>query len=63
MYTILERNTGKVLYVKFDNSISDEQIAIPYLRTEVMENPHWNFEEKIFYDKPNNNDTRDSSNP
>ncbi len=52
MYTIVEKETGRVLYVKFDNEVSEEQTAILHLRTVAMDNPHWNFEDEIFYDKP-----------
>jgi hypothetical protein len=51
MYTILEKNTGKVLYVKFEDIVSDDQVAITQLRTIAMQNPHWDFENQIFYDK------------
>lgn len=56
MYTIIEKNTGKVLYVKFDDLVSEEQIAIPYLRTIDMKNPHWDFNTNEFYDKPIENE-------
>lgn len=51
MYTIIEKLTGKVLYVKFNNEVSEDQVAITQLRTIAMDNPYWDFENEIFYDK------------
>lgn len=54
MFTILEKETGKELYAKFDNIVEDWQIAIIELRTEPMENPYFNFLTKTFYSKNEN---------
>lgn len=53
LYAILEKETGKELYYKGDNDVSENEIAIEELRNEDMENPHWDFENKVFYDKVN----------
>jgi hypothetical protein len=52
LVTIIEAKTGKELRAQFDyDEISENEIAIENLRTEPMENPYWDFENKIFYDK------------
>lgn len=51
LVTIIEAKTGKELRAQFDyDEISENEIAIENLRTEPMENPYWDFENKIFYD-------------
>lgn len=52
LYAILEKETGKELYYKANNEVSDNEIAVTELRNEDMENPHFNFETRTFYDKP-----------
>lgn len=52
LYAILEKETGKELYYKADNEVLENEIAVTELRNEDMENPHFNFETRIFYDKP-----------
>jgi hypothetical protein len=49
--TIVETQTGKELRCQFDEEIGENETMIYSLRTEVMENPHWDFENNIFYDK------------
>ena len=51
LYCILDKKTGKELYYKSDNIVEDWQIAINELRTEDMDNPYWDFNNKNFYDK------------
>ena len=51
LYCIVDKQTGKELYYKGDNEVSENQIAITELRTEDMNNPYWDFDNKIFYDK------------
>jgi hypothetical protein len=53
LYAILEKETGKELYYKADNEVSDNEVAVTELRNEDMENPHFNFETRTFYDKKN----------
>jgi hypothetical protein len=51
IYTIVDIE-GKELFATLDISIlSEDQIAIEELRTEVMENPYFNFETRTFYNK------------
>lgn len=53
LYAILEKETGKELYYKADNEVSDNEVAVTELRNEDMENPHFNFLTRTFYDKKN----------
>ena len=50
MYAIIEKATGKELYYKADNIVLDTELAITVLRTEDMENPHFDFKTQTFYD-------------
>jgi hypothetical protein len=50
MYAIIEKATGKELYYKADNIVLDTELAITVLRTEDMENPHFDFETQTWYD-------------
>jgi hypothetical protein len=52
MFTILDKLTGRVLFAKFDNIVTDDQIAITAMCT--LPNPdfkdiYFNFETKEFY--------------
>jgi hypothetical protein len=52
MKTIIDKNTGKVLYgtlIEFE--LIESEIAIDELLTENMENPYFDFETKVFYNK------------
>lgn len=51
LYAILEKKTGKELYYKEDNEVSENEIAVEELRNEDMQNPHFNFETRTYYDK------------
>jgi hypothetical protein len=51
LYAILEKATGKELYYKHNNVVLDNEVAVEELRTEDMENPHFDFETRTFYDK------------
>lgn len=51
MWTIIDATTGKVLFAKFDNEVLEGQVAIEVILTETMDNPHWDFENEIFYDR------------
>jgi hypothetical protein len=57
IYTIIDKQTGRELYAKFDNEVSDNEVAVEILRTEPMENPHFDFETNTYYD--GDNDTED----
>ena len=50
MYAIIEKETGKELYYKADNTVLDTELAITVLRNEYMENPHFDFETQAWYD-------------
>ena len=52
IYTIVNEE-GKELYATYDiSNLPIGEIAIEELRTEVMENPYFNFETREFYDSP-----------
>jgi hypothetical protein len=52
MKTIIDKNTGKVLYATaIELELIENEIAIDELLTENMENPYFDFETKVFYDK------------
>jgi hypothetical protein len=51
MKTIIDKNTGKVLYATaIELELIENEIAIDELLTEVIENPYFNFETRKFYD-------------
>ena len=52
LVTIVNKVTGQEIRAQFDEFISDDEMIIETLRTEAMENPHWDFENQVFYDKP-----------
>ena len=49
--TVIEKETGQELRAQFNDQIAENEMLIDALRTEYMENPYWNFENEIFYDK------------
>ncbi len=52
MKTIIDKNTGKVLYATaIELELIENEIAIDELLTEVSENPFFNFETRTFYNK------------
>lgn len=51
LYTIIEKETGKVLYFKGDDEVLESEIAIIELLNTDMENPHFDFNTREFYDK------------
>jgi len=54
MKTIIDKNTGQVLYCSMiEVELLENEIAIDELLTEEMENPHFDFEKRIFYNKLN----------
>lgn len=58
MYAIIEKETGKELYYKADDIVLDTELAVTILRTEAMENPHFNFETQTWYDLNTNSDSQ-----
>ena len=52
IHTIIKKDTGKELYATEDiSNIKDNEIAIPELRQDEMDNPYFDFETKKFYNK------------
>lgn len=52
MKTIIDKNTGQVLYATLiEFELIESEIAIDELLTENMENPYFDFETKTFYNK------------
>jgi len=52
MKTIIDKNTGKVLFGSLiEVLLLENEIAIDELLTENFENPHFDFETRIFYNK------------
>ena len=49
--TVIEKETGQELRAQFNDQIAENEMLIDALRTEYMENPYWDFENEIFYDK------------
>ena len=50
--TVIDKETGQELRAQFHSTIAENEMLIEALRTEPMENPYWDFENEIFYDKP-----------
>jgi len=54
MKTIIETNTGKVLFTALDDyELQNNQSSIDILLTENFVNPYWNFETQTFYEQAN----------
>jgi len=53
IYTIIDKATGRELYAKFDNEVSENEVAVEILQTEPMDNPHFDFETNTYYDGDN----------
>ena len=49
--TVIDKETGQELRAQFHDTIAEDEMLIDALRTEYMENPYWDFEKQIFYDK------------
>ena len=49
--TVIDKETGHELRAQFHNQIAENEMLIDVLRTEYMENPYWDFENEVFYDK------------
>ena len=49
--TVINNETGQELRAQFHDQIAENEMLIDVLRTEPMENPYWDFENKIFYHK------------
>ena len=49
--TVIDKETGQELRAQFHDQIVENEMLIDVLRTEYMENPYWDFENEVFYDK------------
>ena len=49
--TVIDKETGQELRAQFHDQIAENEMLIEVLRMEPMENPYWDFENEIFYDK------------
>ena len=49
--TVIDKETGQELRAQFHDQIAEDEMLIDALRTEYMENPYWDFENEVFYDK------------
>lgn len=49
--TVIDKETGQELRAQFHSTIAENEMLIEALRTEPMENPYWDFENNVFYDK------------
>jgi hypothetical protein len=59
LVTIVNKVTGQEIRAQFDEFISDDEMIINSLRNIEMENPHWDFENQVFYDKPTEEPTEE----
>jgi hypothetical protein len=51
MKTIIDSNTGKVLYAtSIETELQENEIEIDALLTESFVNPYWNFDTQTFYE-------------
>lgn len=52
MKTVIDKNTGKVLYATIiDIDLLENEIIVDELVVDNFENPYFNFETKTFYNK------------
>ena len=49
--TVIDKETGQELRAQFHYHIAENEMLIEALRTEPMENPYWDFDNEVFYDK------------
>ena len=49
--TVIDKETGQELRAQFHDQIEENEMLITALRIEPMENPYWDFENEVFYDK------------
>ena len=49
--TVIDKETGQELRAQYHSTIAEDEMLIDALRTEYMENPYWDFENEVFYDK------------
>lgn len=52
MKTVIDKNTGKLLYATaIEIYLLDNEILVEELLVDNFENPYYDFETKVFYDK------------
>lgn len=56
--TVIDKETGQELRAQFHDTIAENEMLIESLRTEPMENPYWDFENEVFYDKVINDESQ-----
>ena len=49
--TVIDKETGQELRAQLHDQIAENEMLIEALRAEPMENPYWDFENEVFYDK------------
>ncbi len=49
--TVIDKETGQELRAQFHDQIAENEMIIDALRTVYMENPYWDFQNEVFYDK------------
>ena len=49
--TVIDKETGQELRAQFNDQIAENEMLIDALRTEYMEDPYWDFQNEVFYDK------------
>lgn len=49
--TVIDKETGQELRAQFHTELAEDEMLIDALRTEFMENPYWDFQNEVFYDK------------
>ena len=49
--TVINKETGQELRAQFHDVIAEDEMLIEASRNEPMENPYWDFENEVFYDK------------
>ena len=49
--TVIDKETGQELRAQFNDQIAENEMFIEAFRTEPMENPYWDFQNEVFFDK------------
>jgi hypothetical protein len=54
IFTVVDKITGQEYRAQFEgNSLAENEMIVPELRTEPMDNPYFDFESREFYNKTN----------
>ena len=60
MKTIIDSNTGKVIYTtSIETELQENEIEIDALLTESFVNPYWDFDTQIFYEQATQTEIND----